>query len=447
MKIFLFGFALFGYGSISFLVNDPSVSRVVTVPYRLIVLLLSFFVILYSIVKENKRLYHYKTQSVFKIKTLSQLILFFLFIFIFLYSIRLLFDLSNLAGFLIRPSNEYLLNWFGICLLPGLSFLFIHPKQSENYLYCSWFFLLITSLLALFINKQESIVFIQQGRLSGAAFNPILLSHYGVSLVLLSTFIFFSTSIKGSINLSIRWRAIFYLKTLKKRIKSKIYLNIRLSVFCLLTIFLGCFVILLASSRGPTLAAIFCLVLLIIGARRNYVKLSKLLTMVSIGFTGLVIASYMALQLGSSFLDRISGIFAQDSNLNFIDPIRSSFLQKSTTLIWDNFIFGYGLELPGTGYPHNLVVEAFLSTGVLGGLIFATVYFYSVGKAIFLIMNDWEQWGWLGLIYVQYAIGAMLSGALYSSYTFWYLLFAVISRKSLRQSYIVKQSLPNLAET
>jgi hypothetical protein len=446
MKIFLFGFALFGYGSISFLVNDPSVSRVVTVPYRLIILLLSFFVILYSIVKENKKLYNYQTQSVFKIKTLSQLILFFLFIFIFVYSIRLSFDLSNLDNFLIRPSNEYLLNWFGICLLPGLSFLFIHPKQSENYLYCSWFFLLITSLLALFINKQESIVFIQQGRLSGAAFNSILLSHYGVSLVLLSTFIFFSTSI-SSINLSVRWRAILSLKTIKKSMKSKIHLNIYLSFFCLLTIFLGCFVILLASSRGPILAAIFCVVLLIIGARKNHVKLSKLLTMVTIGFSGLVIASYMALQLGSSFLDRISGIFAQDSSLNSIDSIRSNFLQSSNTLIWDNFILGYGLELPGTGYPHNLVVEAFLSTGFLGGIIFTIVYFYSIGKAIFLIMNDWEQWGWLGLIYVQYAIGAMLSGALYSSSTFWYLLFAVISRKSLRSRYEIKQPLPNLAET
>lgn len=419
MRTFLFGFALFGYGVISFLVNESSSSRTVTVPYRVAVLLGSFLVILSSL--NTKKLNSYKKPLISDVTSLSQLILLCLSIFICIYSIRLVLDVIKLDKFLIRPANEYLLNWFGICLLPGLSFLFIRSKESERYLYCSWLFLLITSLLALLINKQESVVFLQQGRLSGIAFNPIAVSQYGVSLVLLSTFMFFT--------------------------KSKTSLNIYFNFIYFSTIFLGFFITFLGSARGPTLALILCIVILLIGASKNSVSSSKILGIVSIGFTGLVILSYLAVRLGSSYLDRILGIFNQGSSLTSIDPLRSEFLQKSSTFIWDNFMFGYSLELPDAGYPHNLVVEAFLSTGFLGGLFFALIYFYSIIKAIFLIMNDWHQWGWLGLIYIQYAISAMSSGALYSSYTFWYLLFAVLSRKSLGQSYEAKQSLPNLANT
>lgn len=412
IKVFLFSFAIFGYGVISFLISDASSSRRVTVPYRLIILILSFCVVLFSLNNTNQRVKLQKNTSFQKTANLLQIVFFILFIFIFVYSLRLLFETSVLDNLLINPSSEYLLRWFGMCLLPGLSFLFINSKQSQSYLNCSWLFLTITSLLALQFDPQQSRSFTEQGRLATPGLDPISLAHTGVSLVLLSTFIFFQN---------------------KKKI-----IGIAFQGICLLTLFIGCYIIFLGASRGPTISLFFCMVLLFIGAIHNGTKPLKFSVLLLAGLIGLASASGLAVRIGSSFLYRLSGIFAPGSGINPTDSVRIEWLQTSKALIWDNLMLGYGLELPGIGYPHNIIVEAFLTTGILGGIIFTAIYLYSVGKAISLIINAWETWGWLGLIYIQHAIATVLSGALSYSDIFWYLLFAVMSRRKLNHNSLEK---------
>lgn len=405
VKVFFFGFAIFGYGVISFLVDDASNSRRVTVPYRFTVLMLSFLVILSSLRKEKKRGDEYRRESKRNTANLHQTLLFILLLFIFIYSIRLLLEISILDKILTQPPNEYLLNWLGICLIPGLAFLFTNSKQSNNYLYCSWLFLTVISCLVLFIDPQTSLAFRLQGRLTNPALDPISLSHYGTSLVLTSAFILVSKQRRFVLT----------------------------DIIYLLAIFLGCFSLFIGGSRGPVVALLACLVLLYFGAVRSRINFKKLSGII-IAFLGIAaITSLLATRLGSLSLYRLEGIFTQNIMVATSDSNRLSYLQKGFELIWNNLILGYGLELPGIGYPHNLVLEAFLGTGVFGGLIFTGIYLYSVVKAISLIRNDWKRWGWLGIIFIQYAIAALIAGTLYKSYTFWYLLFAVISRKTIKQ--------------
>jgi len=409
IKVFLFGFALFGYGAVSFLISDASSSRMVTIPYRAIILILSFCVILFSLNKTSQRI---KKQdlSLQTTASLLQIVYLIIFIFIFMYSLRLLLEISALDNLLVKPSSEYLLRWFCLCIIPGLSFLFINSKQSQSYLNCSWLFLSITSLLILQLDPQESQSFIEQGRLSTPGLNPISLAHTGVSLILISTFIF--------------------LKYNKKK------LGIAFQLICFITLFIGCYVTSLGASRGPAIALFIGLLLLFIGAIHNSTKPLKFLVIILAGLIGLASTSGLAVRIGSSFLYRVSGIFAPGSGINPTDSLRIEWLQTSKELILDNLMLGYGLELPEVGYPHNIVVEAFLSTGIFGGIIFTFIYFYSILKALYLIFNDWVNWGWLGIIYIQYAIVVIVSGSLYNSNIFWCLLFAVISRRKVRHNSI-----------
>lgn len=412
IKVILFGFAVFGYGAISFLISDSSSSHRVTVPYRLIVLILSFCVVFFSLNKTNQRSKHQQNTSLQKTASLLQILFFILFLFIFVYSLRLLLETSVLDKALVNPSREYFLKWFGMCLFPGLSFLFIHSKQSQSYLQCSWFFLSIASLSILLFDPQKSRSFTEQGRLATPGLDPISLGNIGVSLVLLSTFIFFKT---------------------KKK-----FLGIAFQGICCITLLIGCYVVFLGASRGPTIALFFCMLLLLIGAIHNGIKTLKFSVFLLAGLIGLVSASGVAVRIGSSFLYRISGILAPGSGINPTDSVRIEWLRASKELIWSNLMLGYGLELPGVGYPHNIIVEAFLTTGVLGGIIFTAIFLYSLGKAISLIINDWETWGWLGLIYIQQAIAAFFAGALSYSNVFWYLLFAVMSRRQLNHNSLEK---------
>lgn len=404
IKVFFFGFAIFGYGVISFLVDEASTSRRITVPYRFTVLLLSIVVISLSIKKEmkiNKTIdkNHRKLEGA----KLYQVFLFLLFLFLSIYSIRLLFDISSVGNILTRTPSDYFLNWIGICLLPGFAFLFLSSKEHKSYLYCSLFFLFVTCLLVLFIDPQSSVAFIQQGRLTNAALDPISLSHVGTSLVLISAFILIS----------------------KKRN------SLLLSLISLAGIFLGCYSLFMGASRGPLLALIVGIILIFVGASKSRMIPLKFLGLMAIVMLFVPIASMIAARLGGLYLYRFVGIFNNNVTVATSDSDRLFYLKSALNLIWHNIIVGYGLEVPKIGYPHNLIVEAFLSTGVFGGIIFTCVYLYSLIKAISLIRNDWERWGWLGLIYMQYAIAAMLSSALYSASSFWYLLFVMMSRRKV----------------
>ena len=407
IKVFLFGFAVFGYGAISFLISDASNSRRVTIPYRLIVLILSFCVILFSLNKTNQSIKQQQNTSLQTTASLLQIVYLILFIFVSIYSLRLLIEISALNNLLVKHSSEYALRWFGLCIIPGLSFLFINSKQSQSYLNCSWLFLSITSLLVLQYDPQESRSFIEQGRLNTPGLNPILLAHTGVSLVLISTFIFLQD--KKKLDIYFQW-------------------------ICFITLLIGCYITSLGASRGPAISLFLGLLLLFIGAIHNSTKPLKFLVILLAALIGLASTSGLAVRIGSSFLYRVSGIFAPGSGINPTDSLRIEWLQTSKELILDNLMLGYGLELPEVGYPHNIVVEAFLSTGIVGGIIFTFIYLYSIVKALFLVINNWEDWGWLGIIYIQHAIAVIVSGSLYGSNIFWYLLFAVISRRKIRHN-------------
>jgi O-antigen ligase len=406
IKILLFVASLFGYGLVGVFVDDGSDSRGLTVPYRLFIFLLTLFVVFNTLtLKKSELTLSSVENSIQPAKKKSIPILYIiLFLFITIYSFRLIYDVIY-NNYLTKNIEQYPLIWFGICLLPGFSFLYLELKKSKIYLYLSWIFLQIASFLSFFLLKPGNNINTQT-RLSGEALNPISLGQQSATLMLLSIYIICNYD---------------QIISLIERI---------LLLFSGLA---GLVLLLLSGSRSPVICSSICLVLLFLNIKVRGYKTNKLLIVIIATITVISFVIFYAIISGNSlFLSRIL------DTLNGNDFDSRKFVQRpelydlAMQLITDNPILGYGLELPKFGYPHNLILESFLTTGIFGGFLFVIIYSYTFVKALSMIFDKNNSWSWMAIIYVQYAVVIMFSGSLYGSSTFWYLTFAIIGFKKYK---------------
>jgi O-antigen ligase len=143
--------------------------------------------------------------------------------------------------------------------------------------------------------------------------------------------------------------------------------------------------------------------------------------------------------MNSSFLTRLTAmIVEQDSSGR--DRIYLNVLEQ----IKQNPIFGsYYLVTAGQGrggYPHNFILEAFMTTGFLGGIPFLILLIAALIKSYSLIKINHSS-GWIILLFLQIVVYGMFSTSLYSSQDFWILLFFVSSIK-LQRVKLLKQLAP-----
>lgn len=406
IKRLLFVASLFGYGLVAIFVGEGSDSRALTVPYRLLVFLLSLIVLLNTFSRRKSELTVSSIQNTIqpakkKSIPISYIILF---LFITIYSFRLIYDVIY-NNDLTRNNDQYILLWFGICLLPAFSFLYLELKKSKIYLYLSWIFLQIASFLSFFLLKPGSSINTQT-RLSGEALNPISLGHQSATLMLLSIYIVYNYD---------------QIISLIERI---------LLLFSGLA---GLVLLLLSGSRAPIICSIICLVLLFLNIKVRGYKTNKLLIVIIATVTVISFVIFYAISSGNSlFLSRIL------DTLNGNDFDSRKFVQRpelydtAMQLITDNPILGYALEIPKFGYPHNLILESFLTTGIFGGFLFVIIYSYTFVKALSIIFDKNNSWSWIAIIYIQYAVGIMFSGSLYGANPFWYLTFTIIGLKNYK---------------
>ena len=185
---------------------------------------------------------------------------------------------------------------------------------------------------------------------------------------------------------------------------------------------LGMTALLLSNSRGPVISfavAIFFLFLASPRAIRIIILTAcfSLLVCAFFWFGGSVMA------LDGGLLDRFmaisdgSDISAYTRTVSFNGAI-NQFLNSPFT--------GDGIEERLTNfYPHNVVLEAFMATGVLGGLLFTAILWKVIFRSYYLIKNI--EYSWIGLIAVEQVAGAMMSGSLMQSYTMWCLVGLVLA--------------------
>ncbi|MDI1335926.1 MAG: O-antigen ligase family protein [Lacunisphaera sp.] len=183
----------------------------------------------------------------------------------------------------------------------------------------------------------------------------------------------------------------------------------------LAAVIIGLYTLGLSASRAPAIALACCLVLFVIWLRGRLVYLAVLTVAVLLTFIQLGFLSQI-LDLGVN-LERVSSYGMLDEDLNLSGGRMDLYLEA-----WNKFtgspFFGDSLFLENMLYPHNLILETLMATGLGGGVLLLLI----LGKAL---RNYLEQVRsspiafWLLLLFTQAFVGAMLSGSIFYDPMMW----------------------------
>lgn len=393
-----FSFIMFGYGLVAVFVTNGKQSQALTIPYRVVVLLISFYFIYVKFFVENKdpidkfldSKTHFKSRETIRMFPLIG-------VFMIMYSFRFFNDVHGNNLYAGNP-QYYFSFLFLISWIPCISFLMLDLKRPKEYFFTAQItlFCLVMVMLTRLGQLQASVFNTAQGRLSSEALNPISLGIFSGSLIIISVY-----------------------ALLEKKSGDNFFFSQFLPFPSLA---LGLYFLIAAASRGPIVSTVLCLLILLISSGKKLLYLG--IPVVISG--GYLVANFILPLLqgkGGSNLNRLTSAGGQSSD------DRGDLISLSFQLIskdWYSTIFGYGVEVPGKGYPHNIIVESFLSTGIIGGCLFSLICLVALIRAVNLVMSH-DPWSWVALLFVQAFVMALLSGSLYGSSSFWYLLFAVNS--------------------
>ena len=185
----------------------------------------------------------------------------------------------------------------------------------------------------------------------------------------------------------------------------------------------GLFTLMISASRGPAVATALTLLVFVLVPFR----FDRLL--VGAGLGAGVAAFVVA---GRQFvLNRFEiDVFARFLDVGTAYDSSSESRQSSFSGAWNQFlnepILGSSIFEPITqSYPHNLVLEALMATGVFGGLAYLICVGLMLIAALRLIYRQ-DGSEWIGLLAIMYFIGAQFSGAHYASGAHWLTLVAVV---------------------
>lgn len=309
---------------------------------------------------------------------------------------------STEVGILNNPSHYWI--WgVGTSFLPmvGLSLSRIDMDGQALVSLCSRFVLII-AILAMSQSATSSAfdgVDADYRRLDLESLNPISLGRLGAVLIILTI-----------------WRYVFP----RPDDKNSRFIFAGTAMF---SIFVGTYLLIQSGSRGPQVALVAMLLfLLFCSSFRQAFFLTVMVTII-------VVVSVIVLQATSEtrvdfLINRVSAVFQGG------DTATSTRL-LSYSGAWEVFkshpFFGYGFEEPNTNYyPHNAILEAFMSTGIFGGSAFLCVIFFGFLLAIKHIKQR-SGFGWCGLLFVGYFTQILFSGSLYQASEFWGILGFLVS--------------------
>jgi O-antigen ligase len=304
--------------------------------------------------------------------------------------LRLFYDLFivEIRLFDQKTIDFYLLNAFGVVLLPCISLFYLNftKLNFRSILWWTYLLLFLSLSLSLIIKNQSGI---ESNRSAGDINVGILLyGQYGAMLCLLSIFLF---------------------------IEKKGYL---IRLFFGLGFVIGFLAIFISASRSPILALLFILLVVLL---LKFATFKTFLITISTIFVTYVffedIFSILNNNFNSSFLLRLQQALDGDTGgrenfigLGFDDFIENPFLGNAMLLQKQGYI---------GSYPHNLIVESFMATGFFGGFVFL-LWIFKCLKAFFNIIKKNINVSWIAIIFLQFLIFGMFSGNLYSSNLFWF---------------------------
>lgn len=370
--VILFAGYSFYTSLLSFVISDVSESRGLTLPYRILEILLAGLLLLMTIKK--------KAFSTVQIKVLW---MFWLMIFG-----RFIYDI-------LRLENPFLTGWkidtfsymLPMTMLPMLIFQKIHININfEKTLF--WVYgLLSIAVLMSFVNTPELMYATDVQLKASNSSGVIATGHLGLTVLILTVFIFKKYRIAGIRKICMLFMAV-----------------------------LSTFIFLRSGSRGPILSSFVVGSVALLSISRN--KTKSLMWLFVVGVILFALSEYFieGIRLISPVLvDRFERKMDNGGQLN--DRVElyvwawNEFTQHP--LIGSAFaIYTFMFSDIGVSYTHNVFLETLMQTGVIGGVLFIYIYIKAITAEIKLLVMKHPA-AWVGLIMVQMMTKVMVSSAFY----------------------------------
>jgi hypothetical protein len=317
------------------------------------------------------------------------------------YSVRIAYSTGTEAISLARPPIDYWLWAIGGCLVPMLGLL---TQQTSRAWKLARRSSMALSLFAAVVVSAYGTTYVQSangpaydsGRLRLVSLNPISVGHLGVSLFLISL-----------------WPILF----IRDRLGGWQRIGIGAGVL------LGLYLTVAAASRGPIVALIFVLLSYVaaFNPKRAWKVVILLCMVLAVGY---VVAAHFQKAGDFDTLSRIAGALSGNDSAV---ALREKSLTGAVSQFLDSPLIGDSLEVRSTHfYPHNVIIESLMATGIVGGIPFILVIIAGL-RAAYRVVQTRSENGWVALLFIQYLVAAQFSGALYSVTPFWAFLGATIS--------------------
>lgn len=387
MLAFIYVLTVIGFPLVATVPSIVGVSsQVATVPYRVLVLGLALGILFGWWVRG--------TRICFNSAVLATLALWALLL------ARMVFDtvIDPLPGQINIPVSQFLQLSVGACFVPALAFLEF-PSDRTLDLARRWIEVLgaVAMLAILYVGLRG----VFQGqvlyRLATPVLNPISVGHVGVSVLIVTL-----------CGMADSGRIARLLRTLLIAL---------------------CVVVIVASvSRGPIAAALVAVLLVALRLRgqKRKIGLPAMLLRIALIMAGSAAVVYAVNLLEEGgYIDFIGRL--TDTLQDVAAQERAAMIAGAWRQFTDNPLLGSAfVELRFMMNPHNILLESLMALGIAGlALLLLSMTASLVATA--QVLRAGSRHAWVGLIYLQYVINAMLSGSLFTDNAFWAFGLGVIA--------------------
>lgn len=347
-------------------------TRMVTVPYRLLTIALATAVIIQNIAQHG---------ASFRMNRTTWLLT----VFWAMLLLRLFYDLEIRSDFFLLPGESFRVWLYALllCLYSGLSVAYSYREIDLRLAFRLTAFALTVSLVLSLVNNPLLLAASEDiaSRMDGnAALTTIAFGQLGITAIIIGAFLM--------------------------RSEQNILLRYVLSVFLFI---IGLLISLRSGSRGPLLCLIAIIVFTTITRTR---KLSNGI-MLSLVFAVLVFLFYNGIL---ALIARIAPVLVERLLYSTSNEERAILIREA----WEGFlshpVLGDRFAIIHSDgkfiYSHNMLLDALMGTGLIGGAVFLVIYVSATIDSYKLVKLR-PEYIWIVLILVQHMTAGMTSSAFY----------------------------------
>ncbi|MBR0038085.1 MAG: O-antigen ligase family protein [Bacteroidales bacterium] len=346
----------------------------VTIPYRLFTMLLATIVIVRSFILQKN--------LTFNLNRTIKLLTFFWALWI----LRLFYDLEIRFDFDILPdeTSRVWMYVFLLCLYSAFSIAVSFDKIDLHLAFRLTAFAITICLLISLI------------------YNPLLLANTEEIMMRVDGNAALGTIAFGQMGLTA-----IIIGACMMRTEHHTFLKYIIPVFL---ISVGSLITLRAGSRGPLLS-LCCVVAFVIITSNKKPLLGFFLAFLFISFLNFFLRDIimMIANVAPVLAERLINTSSDDGRTILYQEAIKSFLQHP--FFGDRFAIIYSDKT--FIYSHNMILDAFMGTGILGGIIFIAMYVSVIMDGYKLIKSDRKKYMWIVLILIQQMAAGMTSSAFY----------------------------------